>query len=119
MPGGRHFSDRFAIRMRFLTCAPATAVMRVIKQGGAAQFIVHARVGVTCVAGNREIKDIDELLEDIDIFSVAKDAIRHVHFVESAGASAPATARETAKSAYDDFYRRLQRIGNNWQAALT
>jgi hypothetical protein len=95
---------------------PAAAeIVRVLRKGAYGQFIVHAEDGVTANAARRELEDIDELLHDIDIFSATTNALILVRGIEESRGKPTSADMERAKAAFDDYHKRLTRLGEIWE----
>ena len=89
--------------------------MRVLKTGGKGLFITHARGGVTAVHAGAEISDIAELLDEIEIFPVATEALTRVCSIERNPGNATASQAARAEHANKEFHVCLGRLGENWQ----
>lgn len=95
---------------------PAAAeIVRVLGKGGCGQFIIHAEDGVTALLARKELEDIDELLNDIDIFSATTIALRLVRGIEESKGSTSEPDVDRAKAAFEDYHARLTKLGEIWQ----
>lgn len=90
-------------------------VMRVLKDGGTARFVMHAKDGVTAERAKTEIADIDRLLHEVEIFPVAVEALTQVVRVERDLPRATATQVEKARAAHRRFHERLEMMAEGLQ----
>ncbi len=95
---------------------PAAAeIVRVLRRQAHGQVIMHAEDGVTALLARKELVDIDELFNDIDIFSAASIALRLVHNIEESKGKTSQADIERAKAAFDNYHARLTKLGEIWQ----
>lgn len=93
----------------------AREIMRVLVQGGRASLIAHTRDGVPGRQARRALSDIDELINEVDIFAAAEDAVRRVLAVENAPGEAATEAVESARRAHERFQSGLRHMSDTWQ----
>lgn len=108
-------TSQYGIEYAPLDSAAAETV-RVLKTGGRGRLIVHAREGITVDCAAREIADIDELINEIQIFDAATTAIELVYRAENIDGRSLTVPTSEAKQAYDDFNRTLAQLGETWKS---
>lgn len=89
--------------------------MRVLRPGGKALFLTHARAGITATTARAELDDIAELLESIGIFASARRALLSVCGVEHAAGPPSDADVEAAMKARDEFQAGLRQLADTWQ----
>lgn len=90
-------------------------VGRVLAPGGSACLVIHAAGGETAIAARAQLRDLDELLDELSIFPAAERALELVCAAERSPAKPPNDALARAKAAYDTFYAGLRLLGETWQ----
>ena len=105
-------TSQFGLEYAPLESAVAEA-MRVLRKGGRARFVVHAKDGTTALNAAKELDDIAELEDDIGIFRAATEALTLVCEVERARSPAAAGTIEAARKAHDLFHSGLARMAED------
>lgn len=89
--------------------------IRVLKPGGRGRFVVHAKEGITAEYAERELADLDELIDDIGIFAAAAEAINLMCVVERNEGDSSEQLIAEAREAHARFHECLETIGETWQ----
>jgi len=89
--------------------------LRVLRPGGKGRFITHASAGVTVEYAKREIDDLDDLLNHIDVFPAAAEAIKLMCDIERKQIRSTSEQVEQARVARNTFHEKLTLIGDTWQ----
>jgi ubiquinone/menaquinone biosynthesis C-methylase UbiE len=90
-------------------------VGRVLAPGGSACLVIHADEGETAIAARAQLRDLDELLDELSIFPAAEHALELVCAAERSPTKPANDVLARAKAAYDRFYARLSLLGETWQ----
>lgn len=105
-------TSQFGIEYAPLEPSVAEA-MRVLREGGRARFVAHAKDGTTALNAVAELDDIAELEDDIGIFPAATEALTLVCEVERARSPVSPETIERARRAHDSFHERLARMAED------
>ncbi len=95
--------------------ASLAEVARLLRPARRAVFVVHAADGVTAAGARRQLADLDELLDQQQPFTAAREALDKVVTIERAGSQPDTDARADAEAAYGRFYAGLEWLGSAWQ----
>lgn len=106
--------SQFGVEYASLQVA-AREIMRVLVPGGRASLIAHIRDGVPERQARSALVDIDELIDKVDIFAAAEDAVRKVLAVENASGEVSPEAVEFARRAHERFQSGLRHMSDTWQ----
>jgi SAM-dependent methyltransferase len=105
-------TSQFGIEYAPLETAVAEA-MRVLREGGRARFVAHAKDGTTALNAVAELDDIAELEDDIGIFPATTEALTLVCDVERASSPVSPAEIQKARQAHDNFHQRLARMAED------